>query len=86
MITGGEYWSRDEIPRNPTRIDENIPYLFPREVWPHEGSAVQATGYGLMVYLINNRLADSVPIMKWLQTMRNSIGGFASTRVSYNGS
>ena len=78
----GSYWSREPIPANPTAITNTVPYIFPRQLYPHEGAAVQATSYALLVYTINDLTEDAEPVMKWLQTMRNTIGGFAGTRVS----
>ena len=40
--------------------------------------------YALMVYIRNNWFKSSVPIMKWLQTMRNTDNGFCSTQVREN--
>ena len=77
------YWANKPIPQNPTKNVVNVPFMWPRIIYPNEAYAVQSTSYALMVYLNNNYLSDSVPIMKWLQTMRNSIGGFGGTRVSF---
>ena len=41
-----------------------------------------AEKYSSAVYTEADRITDAIPIMKWLQTMRNTIGGFAGTRVS----
>ena len=77
------YWSNKPIPENPHRTINTVPYNKPRLIYSHEASAVEATAYALMAYLRLNRVAQSLPIMKWLQTMRNSIGGFGSTRVGF---
>ncbi len=53
-----------------------------REIYPNEAQAVEATSYALMIYLRKNRFKESLTIMRWLQTMRNTIGGFGSTHVS----
>ena len=75
------YWSRAVIPPNPTFIVNTVPFQEPRLIYPLEGSAVSATSYALLVYLANNRIEEATSIMKWLQTMRNSIGGWGSTQV-----
>ena len=75
------YWSRAEIPPNPTFIVNTVPFQDPRLIHPLEGSAVSATSYALLVYLANNRIEEATSIMKWLQTMRNSIGGWGATQV-----
>ena len=82
MSTNGEYWSQRPVPRNPQITVQTVPYIGPRELYPHEGAAVAATSYALLVYTEADRITDAIPIMKWLQTMRNTIGGFAGTRVS----
>jgi hypothetical protein len=79
----GVYWSERPIPPNPIRIIDTVPYNLPRALYPQEAKAVEATSYALMVYLHLNRVSESLPIMKWLQTMRNSVGGFSGTRVSW---
>ena len=75
------YWSLQEIPKNPIEIVNTIMYQMPRQDQPHESAAVHGTAYGLMVYLLNNRYEESIPIMKWLQTQRNTDGGFAGPQV-----
>ena len=76
------YWAMNDIPPNPSRIVNTVPFNQPRLIFPQEAYAVEATSYALLVYLRMNRLRDAEPIMNWLQTMRNSIGGFGSTRDS----
>jgi len=76
------YWSALPVRANPTTIVNNVPFLLPRQ-FPeaHECKAVQATAFALMVYIQNNYFADSRPIMRWLQTMRNFNGGFSASQV-----
>ncbi len=83
MWVAGEYtyWSRQVIPPNPTWVKDTIHYQQPRIIYAQEGSAVSASGYALLVYLANNRMEDATSIMKWLQSVRNSIGGWGSTQV-----
>ena len=76
------YWSYIPIPENPIKILNGIYYLLPRDAHPDEGRAIQATAYGLLVYLRNNKFEESIPIMKFLQTQRNTDSGFASTQAS----
>lgn len=70
------------MPPNPIRVVDTIPHNQPRKLYSHEAKSVEGTAYALMVYLHMNRISEALPIMKWLQTMRNSVGGFASTRVN----
>ena len=76
------YWSATRIPVNPNRQIQTVPYIDPRQIYPHEASAVQATAYALMCYTSRNLVEESVPLVDWLNVMRNTIGGFAGTRVS----
>lgn len=49
----------------------------------NDAHAVQATAYALMAHM-NSNLGTKVEremMMAWLNTMRNSIGGFAATQV-----
>ena len=76
------YWSNVEIPGNPERIINNVPYLDPREFpTPHSSAAVQGTAYALMTYLMYNRLEESEVIMKWLQTQREVDSAFVNIQV-----
>ncbi|CAH1779511.1 unnamed protein product [Owenia fusiformis] len=76
------YWASVEIPMNPTKIINTVPFHLPRKEYANEAHAVAATSYALLVYMRNNRMREATPIVKWLQTMRNSIGGFAATQDS----
>lgn len=76
------YWSPEVIPPNPTEIVNTVPIQHPKPLaLPHESKAIEATSYALMVYLMNNWYAESVPIMNWLQTRRSSHSGFDGVRV-----
>lgn len=83
MFTGGHsYYSKVPIPENPSTVVDTRPYQFPRKIYGQESQAVEASAYALMVMLEKNDKEASESIMMWLQTMRNSIGGFSGTRVS----
>lgn len=41
---------------------------------------VEMTSYALLTYLLNNHVADSFPILKWLVSQQNEDGGFSSTQ------
>ena len=76
------YWSPEKIDGNPVEFINAVPYLYPRAMPPpYQAKAVQATAYGLMVYLRNNWFSASEPIMKWLQTQRDHMGGFSASQV-----
>ena len=76
------YWADKEIPANEIHTVDTIPYYQPRRWYDNEGYGVHATAYGLLTYMLRNMRVDSEPIMKWLQTMRNTNAGQASTQVS----
>nr|UCK81479.1 macroglobulin-complement related protein-like 1 [Arenicola marina] len=76
------YWADKDIPPNEVRMIDTIPYYQPRRWYDNEGYGVEATGYALMTYLIQNRMTEAMPIVKWLQTMRNTFAGQASTQDS----
>ena len=81
LIAQDIHWAIDPIPPNPTRIFNTVPFRLPRTIYPFEGTAIESTSYALMVYLGEKRLKEAQQIMKWLQTVRNTIAGFASTAV-----
>ena len=60
---------------------DNYPYHQPRVWYDNEASGVQGTGYALLTYMNRFLLRDSFSIMTWLQTMRNTLAGFASSQV-----
>ena len=78
------YFSKVRIPDNPTDMLDNRPYMYPRLIHGLESQAVEASSYALMVLLsqgTNMELKNATSVMLWLQSMRNSIGGFSGTRV-----
>ncbi|XP_072168556.1 CD109 antigen-like [Diadema setosum] len=69
------YWTDQDEETTPN--NEDFYY------WAWRGppsAAVEMTGYGLLVYLTQNDVADSVPVARWLGQQRNSIGGYSSTQ------
>jgi len=44
-------------------------------------SAIESTAYAMMSYLTLNKISDAVPIMRWLVSQRNSLGGYGSSQV-----
>ncbi|XP_048253504.1 CD109 antigen-like [Haliotis rufescens] len=75
------YFADDEVPPNPSEIVNTVRFLKPRQELRNDAYAVQSTAYALMAYINNNGIKfERDSMMRWLQTMRNSIGGFASTQ------
>ncbi|KAK7498039.1 hypothetical protein BaRGS_00010627 [Batillaria attramentaria] len=75
------YFADQKVPENPSEILNNVRFLHPRQELMNDGYAVQSTAYALMALINNNgnkNHRDS--LMRWLNTMRNSIGGFASSQ------
>lgn len=44
------------------------------------GISVEMTAYALLTYLERGLIQDAIPIMKWMTSQRNEMGGFASTQ------
>ncbi|KAK6185943.1 hypothetical protein SNE40_008070 [Patella caerulea] len=75
------YFADQEVPVNPSQIINTVRFLLNRQELMNDGYAVQSTAYALMAHIDNNEnKLDRDSMMRWLQTMRNSIGGFASTQ------
>lgn len=82
-ITGNYvYWANKPIPDNEVKMIDTIPYYQPRRWYDNEAYAVEATSYALLTYLRRTNWKECSPIMKWLQTMRNSYYAQASTQDS----
>lgn len=58
--------------------------MMARIIYPNEGYAVQASSYGLLIYIQQNNYKDSVAIVKFVHSVRNTIGGFGGTQVDNN--
>ncbi|CAB3408447.1 unnamed protein product [Caenorhabditis bovis] len=41
---------------------------------------IETTSYALLTYLLNDKTAEAVPIVRWLISQRNELGGFTSTQ------
>lgn len=80
----GVYWSDHPIPVNPFKVVATVTYQYPKNIYPTEGTAIASTAYALKTYLLLKQRFREVnrpqEIMKWLQTMRNTIGGFIGTQ------
>ncbi|KAL4235441.1 endopeptidase inhibitor [Mactra antiquata] len=81
------YFSDSAMPENPSDFINTVRYLLPRVELMNDGYAVQSTAYALMAHIKHNGRGiesdtkiqrDSM--MRWLNYMRNFIGGFASTQ------
>lgn len=72
------YWSREHLPQPPYKIENQKPFLLPRLPYKYDAENVEATAYGLMVYVARQEIfVDN--IVRWLNTQRLTDGGWAST-------
>ncbi|CAH0551728.1 unnamed protein product [Brassicogethes aeneus] len=79
------YWGRDAIPQPPYKIENQKPFLLPRLPYEYDSENVEATAYGLMVYVARQALDVQVDnIVRWLNTQRLTDGGWASTSDTAN--
>lgn len=51
-IEGGlMYWGRETVPQPPYKIENQKPFLLPRLPYKYDAENIEATAYGLMVYV-----------------------------------
>ncbi|XP_069113947.1 CD109 antigen-like [Argopecten irradians] len=80
------YFADDPVRENPSDFVNTVRYLLPRVELMNDAHAVQSTAYALMAHI--NHFGSSSgdykvqrdSMMRWLQTMRNYIGAFASSQ------
>ena len=51
------------------------PYL------PPPTNEIEITSYALLTYVRRNDIASAIPILKWLVSKQNDLGGYSSTQV-----
>ncbi|XP_005101039.1 alpha-1-inhibitor 3 isoform X2 [Aplysia californica] len=76
------YFADHTVYENPSDFLNNVRYLLPRQELMNDAYAVQSTAYALMAHISTNQPEkyEREMMMSWLNTMRNSIGGFTSTQ------
>ncbi|BFZ13295.1 hypothetical protein BsWGS_16334 [Bradybaena similaris] len=76
------YFSDKVVYENPSEFLNNIRYIKARQELMNDAYAVQTTAYAMMAHMNNNKAQkyETEQIVGWLNLMRNSIGGFASTQ------
>lgn len=76
------YFADQLVYENPSAIQNNVRYLMPRQELMNDAYAVQTTAYALMAHIMAQRdsKVERDMTMTWLNTMRNSFGGFSSTQ------
>jgi len=76
------------VPPNAQDLVNSIPRYWPRLELMNDAYAVQSTAYALMAHININGTStgmdriNRISMMRWLQTMRNYFGGFASSQVT----
>lgn len=50
------------------------------ESWQPSSLDIEVAAYALLSHFLQHRVAEGIPIMRWLSRQRNSLGGFASTQ------
>ncbi|RUS75425.1 hypothetical protein EGW08_016804 [Elysia chlorotica] len=78
----GIYFADKRVYSNPSDFLNTVRYLKPRQELMNDAYSVQATAYALMAHIQSNQglKYQREMMMAWLNEMRNSIGGFASTQ------
>lgn len=77
------YWGRQQVPQPPYKIENQKPFLLPRLPYEYDSENIEATAYGLMVYVARQEIyVDN--IVRWLNTQRLTDGGWASTSDTAN--
>ncbi|KAM5164614.1 CD109 antigen-like [Mantella aurantiaca] len=66
-INGGtKYWS--------------APSESAKSYWQPRTTDIETAAYALLSFQRQNRIAEGIPVMKWLSQQRNQLGGYASTQ------
>lgn len=79
---GQRYWSKPETSPSMVVEEDAHCHAFCRA----DSSAVEMTSYVLLAYMNRDEptadvLVQTMPMVKWLNTQRNALGGFSSTQV-----
>ncbi|KAF5272540.1 hypothetical protein FQA39_LY07864 [Lamprigera yunnana] len=78
-IEGGlMYWGRERVPQPPSKIENQRPFLLPRLPYKFDSENIEATSYGLLVYVARQEVFVDY-IVRWLNTQRLTDYGWAST-------
>ncbi|XP_075057007.1 CD109 antigen-like [Mixophyes fleayi] len=65
-IGGTKYWSSPSETSN--------------YYWQPRTTDIETAAYALLSYYQQNRIAEGIPVMKWLSEQRNNLGGYTSTQ------
>ncbi|XP_074093432.1 CD109 antigen isoform X2 [Macrotis lagotis] len=50
------------------------------ESWQPSSLDIEVAAYALLSHFLQNRMAEGMPIMRWLSKQRNKLGGYSSTQ------
>ncbi|GFO11263.1 Cd109 antigen-like isoform x3 [Plakobranchus ocellatus] len=76
------YFADKKVYQNPSDFLNTVRYIKPRQELMNDAYAVQTTAYAMMAHIETNQgfKYEREMMMSWINEMRNSIGGFASTQ------
>lgn len=74
------YWSRSVRTASGVYYDNQRPLQLPRLPFKDDALSVEASAYALLVYIAKEGLYQEY-IVRWLNSMRGTFGGFISTQV-----
>lgn len=75
VVDGKQWWQKPILPQD----SKNIWYSKPISI------NIEMTAYGLLALLEAGLYSKSLPILKWLLSQRNELGGFQSTQDTFIG-
>lgn len=77
---GGIYWSTENLSPSEVYLDGQRPSLQAHRPCKADALSVEATSYALLVYIAREGALQE-NIVRWLNTMRMTDGGFISSQV-----
>ena len=69
------YWTEGSGDESTLKSTWRRPYYGPRS------NDIEMTSYALLTYVRRNESAMAAPIMKWIASKQNELGGYSSTQV-----
>ncbi|CAH1782653.1 unnamed protein product [Owenia fusiformis] len=73
------YWSSKEVDPMKVETIDVTPFLFPNEQFDADVDTNLGTAYALMSYVKENYITDASKIMYWIQSRRQTNGGWSGT-------
>nr|XP_029707737.1 CD109 antigen-like [Aedes albopictus] len=67
-------------------LETSLYYRYTKErYWSEEPVQMEIVGYAVLTYLLDERVPDATPIVRWLKMQRYDNGGFARTQDTFVG-